>query len=313
MINNKEKNFISAVVYVHNNERELEAFLSMIAKELEKNFNKYEIICVNDCSTDGSVEVIKKMTTLKSGVLSVVNMSYYQGLELSMNAGVDLAIGDFVFEFDSCCMDFSPSLIMKVYHQSLKGYDIVGASPSDGIRMISRLFYSLFNKTTRLMYPLKTERFRLISRRGINRVHAMSKTIPYRKAIYANCGLKLDHIMYERKNKEEIKKSKVKQSDDKETAVNSIVLFTDLAYKVSIILAVIMMVVTIGIGIYTMHVFLGEVKPVAGWTTTMMVLSGAFFAVFAIFAIIIKYLSIIIKLIFSKQKYLIESVDKITK
>ncbi len=62
MITNKEKNFISAVVYVHNNEKEIGNFLEKLNSKLSENFEKYEIICVNDKSTDDSVEEIKRIS-----------------------------------------------------------------------------------------------------------------------------------------------------------------------------------------------------------------------------------------------------------
>lgn len=46
----KEKNFVSAVVYVHNAEKELSAFLAAVIRVLESNFEKSEIVCVNDFS-----------------------------------------------------------------------------------------------------------------------------------------------------------------------------------------------------------------------------------------------------------------------
>ena len=59
MVLNKEKNFASAVVYIHNNENQIESFLDNIYNVLEKTFEKFEIICVNDSSDDNSVEKIK--------------------------------------------------------------------------------------------------------------------------------------------------------------------------------------------------------------------------------------------------------------
>ena len=123
---NKEKNFISAVIYVHNAEKRIEKFLRTVLEVLEENFEHSEIICVNDNSQDNSVDVIKKVSqdaTISS--VSVLNMSYFHGLEMSMNAGMDLTIGDFVFEFDSTVLDFDKEEIMEVYRRSLKGYDIV--------------------------------------------------------------------------------------------------------------------------------------------------------------------------------------------
>jgi len=48
----KEKNFVSAVVYVHDDEERIGNFLSMIVSTLQDNFLQAEIICVNDDSKD---------------------------------------------------------------------------------------------------------------------------------------------------------------------------------------------------------------------------------------------------------------------
>ncbi len=313
MISNKEKNFISAVVYVHNNEQQIGSFLENIQKQLSENFEKYEIICVNDKSTDNSVEEIKKVSNkISETVITIVDMSYYQGIELSMNAGIDLAIGDFVYEFDNIYIDYDLDIIMKVYEESLKGYDIVSAKSSSKKRFTSRVFYKIFNTNSNSMYQIHTETFRIISRRAINRVHAMNKTIPYRKAVYANCGLKLNSVIYDPVKNIHTKISKETSDIRQGLAIDSIILFTNVFYKFAIFMAVIMMLIVMGTAIYTVIIFVRE-QPVAGWTTTMLLLSFAFFGIFAILTIILKYLSIIIDLIFKKQKYLIESIQKITK
>lgn len=311
MVTNKEKNFISAVLYVHNNEIQIVDTLRKVNDVLSNNFEHYEIICVNDYSTDKSVNKIKASAEhVKGSVISILNMSYYQGIELSMNAGVDLAIGDFVFEFDNIEMDYSTDTIMEVYYQSLKGFDIVSAAPQIPMKKTSMLFYNVFNGYSNNPNKLKTETFRILSRRAINRVQSMNKTIPYRKAIYANCGLKIDTVNY----KSNMKKSINRDDGDirKNIAIESLILFTDIAYKAAIFMTFLMMIGIVLVGIYTVFVFASQ-QPVAGWTTTMLFLSVGFFGVFAIMAVVIKYLSIIVDLIFKKQKYMIESIEKITK
>lgn len=313
MVKDKEKNFVSAVVYVHNRENTIKASLKQINDVLKEHFLKYEIICVNDASYDDSASVIREFgEKYLDCPLSIVNMGFFQGVETSMNAGVDLSIGDFVFEFDSDVIDFEPSLIMDVYYHSLKGYDIVSATADGKKRLSSSLFYKLFNKSAKTQYKLSTESFRILSRRAINRVHALSKTIPYRKALYANCGLKMDTVHYKPNNSSRTDVSN-KQSDTRlETALDSLMLFTNIGYRASMILTIIMILATIGIGIYTILVFaLGH--PVPGFTTTMLVLTGSFFGVFAILTIIIKYLSLLVNLVFKKQRYLVESIEKISK
>ena len=57
---NKEKNFVSAVIYIHNAEDRAAQFLRLIMDVFEENFEYSEIICVNDSSVDHSLDVIRK-------------------------------------------------------------------------------------------------------------------------------------------------------------------------------------------------------------------------------------------------------------
>lgn len=315
MVDNKEKNFVSAVLYVHNNEDQIIAFLTMLHRVLDHNFKKFEIICVNDFSTDGSIEKIRSFSSGKSGpMISIVNMSLFQGLELSMNAGVDLSIGDFVFEFDTLFLDYEENIIMDIYFQSLKGFDIVSAAPEKMKKVSSRLFYHLYNRHSGSAYKLRSENFRVLSRRAINRVHAISRTIPYRKALYANCGLKIYTLLYKSNQNININNNSKKEGDNKrDIAIDAFILFTDVAYKIALTLSIILLLFTVVSAIYTFVMFFGQHKPVAGWTTTMLLLSGGFFGVFLLLAIVIKYMSVLVDLVFKRQKYLIESIEKITR
>lgn len=311
MIINKEKNFISIVAYARNNEHQIDNFLKNIVSVLENKFEKYEIIFVNDSSSDKTVKKIQEnKDIIKNGVLQIVNMSFYQGIEASMKAGVDLAIGDFVYEFDNIKTNFDMNLIMKIYYHSLKGYDIVSAVPSSKNKFTSRVFYYLFNKYSKSNYGLQTEMFRILSRRAINRINDISQTIPYRKAIYANSGLKMDYIEYKCENGV----SSYEQEDNslkRDIAINSLILFTNIGYKLSQIFSLIMVIFTVIIGIYTVETYLTYDKIVEGWTTLMGMICICFFGVFLVLAIVIRYLNILLNLVFKKQQYLISSIEKL--
>ena len=143
----KEKNFVSAVVYVHNAEHKVSDFVNTVIAVLTSNFEHSEVICVNDFSSDRSLEQIRAINAEPAALsLSVINMSYYHGVEMAMNAGTDIAIGDFVFEFDDTILDFAPETIMQVYRKALEGNDIVSASPDKGLRITSKLFYNTFEQ-----------------------------------------------------------------------------------------------------------------------------------------------------------------------
>lgn len=313
IIQNLEKNFVSAVVYVHNNENQVKNFLEMLQKTLAAHFGKYEIIMVNDASTDKSAEIIREVAKGFDGsVVSILKMSYFQGMELSMNAGKDLSIGDYVFEFDTVDVDYEEELIYEIYKTALTGYDIVSASSDKNKKFSSNLFYKVFNRFSKVQYKLTTESFRVLSRRAMNRIDASSTTIPYRKAIYANCGLKCKNISYEAKKDVEKNYSGSQKKYREELAIESLILHTNVAYKVSSILTFAMMAVTLFALIYTVVIFLTG-NPVAGWTTMMLVLSFGFLGMFAILSIVIRYLTIILDLNFKKQQIVFESIEKISK
>ena len=310
----KEKNFLSAVVYIHNAEDRVHGFLLAIIKALEDNFEHSEIICVNDASDDGSYEAIKAVSEAAGNTsISIVNMSYYHGLELSMNAGVDLAIGDFVFEFDSTILDFDPDMIMKVYRRSLEGFDIVSASPDKREKLTSRLFYHVFDRFANLPYEMATERFRILSRRVINRIGSMNRVILYRKALYSNCGLKTDNLIYPPQT------SKANHHTDRKEhryrsrlAVDSLILFTQLGYRFSMTMTMLMMAMSLFVVAYTLITYL-TLHPVAGWTTTILFLSVSFFGLFGILTVIIKCLQLLVDMVFKRKYYSFESIEKITK
>ncbi len=312
-MNNKEKNFASAVVYIHNVSDRIEYFLNNIIEVFQANFENSEIICVNDSSNDDSVERIKNMSDRASSTsITIINMSYFHGIESAMSAGMDLAIGDFVFEFDTTVMDFDKEQIMIVYKKALEGYDIVSASPDIKQKISSRLFYCLFDKFADISYKMHTESFRVLSRRVINRISSMNKTVPYRKATYSNCGLKTSNEVYKVVMHKKIDTDKNEAKYRKRLAIDTLILFTDVGYKFAISMTTIMMFVAVAMALYSVLIFVTS-TPVAGWTTTILFMSFAFFGLFGILTIIIKYLQIIVGLVFKRKSYSFESMEKITK
>ncbi len=309
----KEKNFVSAVIYVHNAEKTIGGFLKTVIDVLETNFEHLEIICVNDGSKDGSVKIIKEFSgQTNPASLSIVNMGYFHGLELAMNAGVDLSIGDFVFEFDNTFLDYASDEIMRVYRRSLEGYDIVSAVPDRKEKLFSRMFYAVFDHYANLTYKMHTESFRILSRRAINRIMSVNRTVPYRKAIYATQGLRTDQLSYKADKGINVTYDRQLRGYRSSLAVDSLILFTEVGYRFSMMMTTLMMLMSIFVVIYTVLTY-ATLHPVEGWTTTILFLSVAFFGLFSILTIIVKYLQIIVDLVFRRKHYSFESIEKLTK
>ena len=223
-------------------------------------------------------------------------------LENAMNAGLDAAIGDYVYEFDAAALPCAPELVFAAYQKALEGNDIVSVCPETSR---SRLFYALFNASSRSPYRLRTDVFRLVTRRAINRVHAVSAHLPYRKAAYAASGLKMADLTF-------AGQAAQKQRGRFDLALDSLALYTDAGFKVSIGITLCMLALALAELVYTLVVFFTG-RPVAGWTTTMFVITVGFAGLFAVLAIVVKYLTLLLDLTFTRQKYLVESIEKLQK
>ena len=183
----KESNFVSVVGYLHDSSAFVQKFLEKVTGVMQRHFDHYEVILVDDCCRDDSVEQVRAFVSRASQnvPVTIVTMSVWQGMELGMNAGVDISVGDFVFEFDSLEIDYEPELIFQAYQKALTGYDIVTVGPVKNRSFSSSLFYRVFNASSGSRYPIQTDVFRVLSRRAVNRVRAVSPTPAYRKAAYA--------------------------------------------------------------------------------------------------------------------------------
>ena len=304
----KEKNFVSAVIYVRNNETTIGSFLDHVYSRFDALFSDFEIICVNDASEDNSEEKIRAFSADKNHAVTLVQMGYPQGTELSMNTGEDIAIGDFVYEFDLAEQCWPEEMIESLYRKMQEGYDIISACPDGKGRLSSRLFYGIFNKYSHLNIRLRTEAFRLVSRRAINRVAAMTNVRLYKKAANANTGLRQTYLEFQPPGNSY--KDRKSSKERRGLAMDSLILFTDIGYKIAFIMSILMLVFAAVVGIYTVVIY-STGHPVEGWTPIMIFLAIGFFALFASLTFVIKYLSLILNLNFRRQRYIVQDVEKL--
>ncbi len=315
MLQNKEKNFVSCVVYLHNESDSVQNFLGQVCRVMQEHFEKYEVVCVNDGCTDNTIEQVRAFSaeSRQNPVVSLVNLSYYQGVECAMNAGCDLAVGDFLFEFDSCRLDYEPSLIMEVYHRALQGYDVVAAAPRHGVSFTSRLFYAVYNWGSRYQAKIRQERFRVVSRRAVNRVNQMNTYVPYRKAMYMNSGLKTDTIVYDNLKEAAGRSRNREERGSRSTlAADTIIIFTNVLEKLSMTVSAVLLGALVIMFVYLIWSIFSKVRPVEGWLSIMMLMAFGFFMMSIMLTLVLKYLSVLLNMGFKKQRYVIEGVEKLT-
>lgn len=307
----QEPSFASCVLYVHDDEDHILDALSMLHDCFSRKFKSYEIICVDDCSTDRSVELIKQFSQGVEGIqITLIQLDIFHGREESMGTGIAFSVGDFIFEFESAYFDFSSADIAAAFDLVSEGSDIV-FSRNDGPRPLSsRLFYWVIKHYSNAIGSLDSDSFRVLSRRAINRVGSIADIPIYNKALYASCGLKSSVYTYSSKHRK-IKFDSMQSHDRFELALNSIVLFTSFAYRVTFVLAAILMLVSLVFAAYTGVSYFGLNKPVEGWAPLMGLLSLGLFGLFFIMSFVIKYLDIILQLVFKKKGVRFSSIEKL--
>jgi len=308
----KEKNFVSLVVCVRNDENYIVDFIKKIDEFLYSNFDSFEIIIVNNCSTDNTILQIKNINKDLHSNIVVINLSWVHDIEQAMLAGSQLAIGDYVYEFDLPILDFPVHFMKDIYDKSMTGCDIVGAIPRNRVSFISKIFYKVLNKFSYLNLDLKTERFHLISRRALNKAMDLKEKFRYRKALYKYSGYLYSFVEYEADG--------VSIATNKKTffqrlslAVMILFSFSDVGLKISIFFSIFFLLISVLIGAYSLFVYFYFNFVVQGWTTTMLFLSFSFSGIFFVLVILGKYLTMIMEHLQNRPDYFVSSIDRLNK
>ena len=120
---------ISIVCPMYNESAVIDTFLTAILAVLEPLPDEYEIVCVNDGSTDDTLE--KLLAGKEScGALRIINLSRNFGKEAALTAGLDRAKGDVAIPIDADLQD-PPELIPQMIDKYREGFDVVLARRKD--------------------------------------------------------------------------------------------------------------------------------------------------------------------------------------
>lgn len=168
MSNNPSKILCSVVIPIYNEEDNLELLHSRLSTTLSSIEVDREIIFVNDGSTDGSLAIIKKLSTADNTV-RYVSFSRNFGHEAATTAGLDRAQGDVVIIMDGDLQD-PPELIEPMIEKWREGAHVINAKrkrregESFFKRSTSSVFYRLVNKLSDVPIPRDVGDFRLMDK-----------------------------------------------------------------------------------------------------------------------------------------------------
>ena len=199
-MNNKLE--LSIVCPCYNEENVIEIFLKKIEPVLQSIKISYEIIFVNDGSTDGTLDILQNAKK-NHKYLRIINFTRNFGKEAALTAGLEVSLGDAVIPIDVDLQD-PPELIGDFVKKWHEGYDVVLAKRVDRTsdsflkRKSAALFYKLHNKISDIEIPDNVGDYRLMSRRVVEAIKDLPENQRFMKGIFSWVGYPAATVEYKR-------------------------------------------------------------------------------------------------------------------
>ena len=189
---------LSLVVPVYFEEECVAAFIDQVRLVLDPLGLRYEIVFVDDGSTDRTCEIIRDMA-LADDRIKLVEFSYNHGKQAAVTAGIGHACGDYLLYMDPDLQD-PPEEIPRFIAEMDKGYDLVfgvRSEKKDSLvnRMFSHLFWATLNRFTGLRIPVGLAVMRMFNRRFAERFLQYGEKNRFIEGIFMLVGLRRSSIV----------------------------------------------------------------------------------------------------------------------
>jgi polyisoprenyl-phosphate glycosyltransferase len=200
-----DSKLISIVVPMYFEQEVAEECYKRLMGVVTKNNLNYELVFVNDGSTDKTLEILEAIA-MKDPNVKVISLSRNFGHQIAVSAGLDKAQGDAVVIIDADLQD-PPEIIPEMVKLWEKGYDVVYGKRKkrDGENwfklMTAKLFYRFLDKMSSIKIPMDTGDFRLIDRKVIEALRKMPEHNRFLRGMSSWVGFKQIALEYERKER----------------------------------------------------------------------------------------------------------------
>lgn len=201
-VNQPEKKLVSIIIPFYNEEDNVVATLEEIGRCVNHDLYDWEVIAVNDGSSDATLAVLEASRP-NNVSLVIVDLSRNFGKEAALSAGLEQARGAAVIPLDADLQD-PPELLAEMLALWENGYDVVLAKridrSSDGAlkRVTARAFYKVINRLSDVEIPNDVGDFRLMDRRVVNVLRSLPETRRFMKGLFAWAGFRTTTVNYTR-------------------------------------------------------------------------------------------------------------------
>jgi len=266
---------LSVIVPVFNESAVLADFHRQMSAVMLETGSDYELIYIDDGSSDNTVDRIAEIRKTDSHV-ALIELSRNFGKEIALSAGLDHARGDAVIIIDADLQD-PPGLVHTFLEEWRNGYDVVYGRRTDrrgdsrAKILTAKWFYRTLNYLSDVEIPEDVGDFRLLSRRAVDALTSLPERHRYMKGLYAWIGYPQKSIPYVREPRE-AGDSKWSYRRLWNFALEGITSFSDVPLKVASYVGVLTSGVAFIYGLFLLVRTLVWGNPVPGYPSLIIVM-----------------------------------------
>jgi len=192
----------SVVAPIFNERENLPELYRRVRDTMDSTGEPWELVLVDDGSTDGSTDIIHELAKKDERVRPVIFARNF-GHQIAITAGWDYARGEAVVIIDADLQD-PPELILEMAERWKEGYEVVFAvrKEREGESWFklwtASLFYRIIYRITDVKIPLDTGDFRLMDRKVVNVLKQMRERHRFPRGMSAWVGFKQIGVEYKR-------------------------------------------------------------------------------------------------------------------
>ncbi len=284
--------FLSVVLTIRNGEDFLEKRLINLSEVLNANFQYYEILVIDNASTDQTPAIIQTLLGSKKNI-QYCALSTARSESIALTAGLDRAIGDFVLSLD--LRTDPPELIPEMFALATEGAEIVYGLPIARVEgrglynKLAKLFFRIIARINKVEIPQAMSTYRILSRSVLNFILESSDHHRILSLAPALSGYSHKSLNYERLHCDIEKTRKVGRS----AFYNALgLLFSTsvrpLRFVTLLSIGISMLTVIYAIYVVTARILMDDVAE--GWAALSLQVSGLFFLISIVLAVMCEYL-----------------------
>ncbi len=301
---------ISIVAPVYNEEEGILGFIGEVTKTMRSGELSWELVLVNDGSSDGTLELIRQEKE-RIPEIEWVDLSRNFGHQAAVTAAIAHARGDAVVVMDADMQD-PPSLIPNLIASWKAGNHVVFARRTDraekGLRRFGfEMFHKFFRYTIDFPIPRDIGVFSLLDRSAVDEINQLPERNRFLPGLYSWVGFQQGFVEYARADRDE--------GEPKQTFKNLLKYALDgilsFSYKPIRLLGAIGLLTALGAFalalFFTAKRLLGQEIAFTGFTTLVILISGFGGLILLAIALVGEYVARIYDEVKNRPSYIVKS------